>query len=236
MKSRNILILALVMALITTFLFNGYLKNLDKKYKKNQNKVTVVAAKGDIKKNQKVTSAMLQYKELSADSVQSEAVKKIQDIEGKYALADIRDGETLLPFRFTSQFEEEKQITRKIRDGFRAVSIEANFVESVSNLIQPEDYVDVVFSETLSLSGGQKSVNTILVLENIRVLAVGKSLKDHEVQSDNKKNVNDVKEEPGESLYTSVTLELKPEDAVKIINVDEKGSIKFILRSKVLPQ
>jgi Flp pilus assembly protein CpaB len=30
-----------------------------------------------------------------------------------------------------------------------------------------------------------------------------------------------------------VTLELKPEDTARIINADEKGSLKLILRSKV---
>jgi len=231
MKSRNVLILALVMALVTTLLFNKYLKDLDGRYKKNQNKITVVAAKEPIKKNQRVTKQMLQVKEISADAVPADAVKKLEQIEGKYALTDIKEGEVLLPFRFTSQFEESEVITRKIRDGYRAVSIEANFVESVSNLIQPEDSVDIVYTETIKQGGGPSQVNTLLVLENVRVLAVGKSLNE---DKGNGAVVKDSKEKEQENQYTAVTVELKPEDAVKIINVDEKGNIKFILRSKVL--
>lgn len=230
MKSRNVLILALVMALVTTLLFNKYLKDLDNRYKKNQNKITVVAAKEPIKKNQKVTKQMLQIKEISADAVPTDAVKKIEQVEGKCALTDIKEGEVLLPFRFTTQFEESEVITRKIRDGYRAVSIEANFVESVSNLIQPEDYVDVVYTETIKESSGNNQVNTSLVLENARVLAVGKSLKEDKGEG----VVKDTKQKEQEAQYTAVTLELKPEDAVKIINVDAKGNIKFILRSKVV--
>ena len=231
MKSRNVLILALVMALVTTLLFNKYLKDLDSRYKKNQNKITVVAAKEPIKKNQRVTKQMLQVKEISADAVPTDAVKKLEQVEGKYALTDIKEGEVLLPFRFTSQFEESEVITRKIRDGYRAVSIEANFVESVSNLIQPEDYVDVVYTESIKQNGGTNQVNTSLVLENVRVLAVGKSL--NEEKGDGKV-VKDPQQKEEENQYTAVTVELKPEDAVKIINVDEKGNIKFILRSKVV--
>lgn len=230
MKSRNVLILALVMALVTTLLFNKYLKDLDSRYKKNQNKITVIVAKSSIKKNQRVTKELLQVKEISADAVPADVVKKLEQIEGKYALTDIKEGEVLLPFRFTSQFEESQVITRKIRDGYRAVSIEANFVESVSNLIQPEDYVDVVYTETIKQNGGANQVNTSLVLENVRVLAVGNSLKEAEKGA----VVKDSKQNGQESQYTAVTVELKPEDAVKIINVDEKGNIKFILRSRVV--
>jgi pilus assembly protein CpaB len=172
------------MALVTTVLFNNYLKQLDKKYKKNENKISILVAKQFIGKNEKITKDMLQLKEFSSDSVQPEAIKKIEDVEGKYALVDIQEGEALLPFRFTNQFEEEQVITRKIRDGYRAVSVEVNLVESVSNLVQPEDYVDVVFSENTGAEGVRKIVDTQPILENVRVLAVGKRLK--EQGSDNK--------------------------------------------------
>jgi pilus assembly protein CpaB len=174
MKSRIILILALIMALITTFFFSRYLKGLDDKYKKNDNRVGVVVAKVPIAKNQRVTKEMLEIKDLSVDSVHPEAVKKAEDIEGSYALTDMKKGEVLFASRFTNQFKETELVTRKIREGLRAVSIEVNFVESVSNLIEPEDYVDVVFSEKLGTSGATSQVSTQILLQNVRVLAVGK--------------------------------------------------------------
>jgi pilus assembly protein CpaB len=231
MKSRNILILALVMALITTFLFNKYLKDIDMKYKKSQNKITVVTAKNPILKNEKVTRDMLVLKEISEEAVLSDSVKSIELVEGKYALADISQGETLLSFRFTSEYEEEKQITRKIRDGFRALSVEVNFVESVSNLIQPEDYVDIIFSENIRQDAGKNNITTEITLENVRILAVGKSLTE---QSEQKEQESSSKNNEKTAVqYTSVTLELKPEDAVKLINNDERGNIKLVLRSKI---
>lgn len=230
MKSRNILILALIMALITTFLFNKYLKDLDKKYKQNDNKISVVVPKQDIKKNQKVTGDILELKEFSKDSVHPEAVKDIKQIEGNYALTDMMAGEILFASRFTNQFEEDELVTRKIRDGYRAISVEVNFVESVSNLIQPEDYVDVVFSEKIKESTDKITVITETILENIRVLAVGKRLTEKETEVKDPKTEN---QKENQVEYMSVTLELKPEDVVRIINSDERGNIKLILRSKV---
>lgn len=228
MKSRIILILALIMAFITTFLFNNYLKDLDKKYKKNENKISVVVPKDYIKKNQKITKEILQFKEFDIDSVHSEAIKTIEEIEGKFATTDMKEGEILFSSRFIDQFNEDKLVTRKIKEGFRAVSIEANFVESVSNLIQPEDYVDVIFTEEVKKKGTESILNTQILLENKRVLAVGKRLIENENEDLKESNENEVE-------YISVTLELKPDDIVKLINADERGSIKLTLRSEIFP-
>lgn len=226
MKSRNILIAALIMAVVTTILFRQYLTELDKKYKKAQNKVSIVVTNQNIAKNQKITKEMLQFKELSADSVHPEAVRKMEDLIGDYALTDIKAGEELFSSRFTNQFEEDTLVTRKIREGYRAISIEVNYVESVSNLIKPEDYVDVVFSE----KNKDSSIETQTILENIRVLAVGKRITEDEPANKDEKTAA---QKPAEALYNSVTVELKPEDILKLANSDERGNIKLVLRSKI---
>jgi pilus assembly protein CpaB len=226
-KSRNILIAALIMAIITTVLFRQYLTELDKKYKKAQNKVNVVVPVKDIAKNQQISKDMLQFKELSADSVHPEAVKKVEDLIGNYALTDLKAGEELFPSRFTNQFEEDTLVTRKIREGYRAIAIEVNYVESVANMIKPEDYVDVIFSEKLKDS----QIETKSLLENVRVLAVGKRIIEDEPVNKDPKTAG---QKPAEVQYNSVTLELKPEDILKIANSDERGNIKFVLRSKIV--
>jgi len=228
MKSRNILVLALIMAIITTFLFSKYLKELDEKYKKNENTISVVVPKVAINKNQKITKEILEFKEVEIDSIHPEAIKTMEEIEGKYALTDMKKGEALFLDRFLDQYKEDKFVTRKIREGYRAVSIEVNIVESVTNLIEPEDNVDVIFSEEIVQDGAEKKVKTEILLENTRVLAVGKRLNEKE-----NKDVKETNDNDNEVEYISVTLELKPQDIVKLINADERGSIKLTLRSKI---
>ncbi len=226
MKSRNILIAALLMAVVTTILFRQYLTELDKKYKKVQNKVSIVVSIQDIAKNQKITKEMLRFKEISADSAHPDAVRKMEDLVGDYALTDIKAGEELFSSRFTNQFEEDTVVTRKIREGYRAIAIEVNYVESVANLIKPEDYVDMVFSEKTKDS----TVQTQTLLENVRVLAVGKRITEEEPVNKDAKTSG---QKPAEVQYNSVTVELKPEDVLKLANCDERGNIKLILRSKI---
>ncbi|WBW95543.1 Flp pilus assembly protein CpaB [Oceanirhabdus sp. W0125-5] len=231
MKSRNILILALMMAVITTVLFSKYLKELDTKYKKNENKISIVVPKVKINRYQKITKELLEFIELETESVHPESIRTMEEIEGKYALTDMKKGEALFSERFIDQYKEEKFVTRKIREGYRAVSIEVNIVESVTNLIEPEDNVDVIFSEEIEQHGLEKTVNTEILLEDIRVLAVGKRLKEKEDKDIKEKDDNN-----DEVEYISVTLELKPQDIVKLINADERGNIKLTLRSKIFPK
>lgn len=226
MKSKYILIGALVFAIATTALFAKYIKDLDAKSKNGKNMVEVVVLKQDTKKNIKVTKEMLELKSYSAASVHPEAVKSIKDIEGSYTLVDMKAGEILFSSRFSNQTKEKELITRKIKEGNRAVSIKVDYEESVSTMIEPEDYVDVFFSENKN-----QNITTTKILENIRVLAVGTRL----VADENASQATEekVKEEAKQVEYTSVTVELTPEQAASIVNADERGNVKFVLRSKV---
>lgn len=241
MKSKYILIAAFVMAIITTILFRQYIVGLSNKYKNSQKTVSIVVSKVDIKKNQVVTKDMLEIKQFHTDSVHPQALKKIDDIVGEYALTDIKAGEVLFASRFTNQFKENQLITRKIRDGYRAIAIAATDVEAVSDLIQPEDYVDVIYTQVNK--SDPNNTQTVVLLQNIRVLAVGKRISETASASTNSSNSTNsttgtdktAQNNQTSGDYASVTLELKPEDVVKIANADEKGDIKFVLRSQLTP-
>lgn len=217
MKSKYVFIIAILAAVVTTVLFRQYIVNLDNKYKQANKIQTYVVAKTDINAGQKVTSEMLELKELSAGSVPPQAIRKTSDVEGKYAKVDIKAGENLFAYRFSDAVSENQNITMKIKDGYRAVSIGVNDISSVTKMIQPEDYVDVVYT-----ANSQTSV----ILENVRVLAVGKSLTQVAAAASKDNESAD---------YGTVTLELAPADIVKIINADETGSVKFVLRGKLAP-
>lgn len=217
MKSKIILIIALIMAIITTVLFRQYLVSMDNKAKAANKTVTVVVANVDVKANQKVTGEMLIEKEVSAGSILSDAIKKTSDVEGKYTVTDLKAGEVLYPVRFTDLVTEDKDLTLKIAEGARAVSIGVSDVTAVAKMIQPEDYVDIVNT----VEGGQTSI----LLENVRVLAVGKTLTDTTTGEENAETAD----------YGTITLQLYPGDVVKVVNADEVGSLKFVLRGKLTP-
>jgi pilus assembly protein CpaB len=218
MRSRIIFIAAIIMGLVTTFLFFNYMKQYNQTTTVNENMVDVVAAKQPIKRNQQIQSGMLEIKKVPALGVHPQAIKSVKDAEGKFADADIETGEILLNHRVKASTEEAAIVAKKVQDGFRAVSVGINAVQSVSNLIEPDDTVDVIV--TIPTKTEQLETSTVL-LEKIRVLAVGRRM----VEVDDKHPYAE---------YSAVTLEVKPADVPRLVNADERFTITLTLNTRVV--
>jgi len=234
LRAKIILILAIIMGGITTFMFVGYMQRFDEAAVVNESLTEVVTAKGPIKREQKITAAMLQVVQVPSLGVHPQAVKTIAEVEGKIANADIVTGETLLSTRLTTEQEESLFVARKVKEGHRAISVGVNLVQSVSNLVEPEDYVDVIYTPEPK---GDVIVPSTLLAEKVRVLAIGRRMV--EAKTDAKSDANAETSGGGadkeQVLYTSVTLEVTPRDAISIINSDEMGRISLSLHTRVKP-
>lgn len=217
------LALALVMGAVTTVLFFQYMKQFSREAAMHDSTVAVVVAKEDIQENEQISRGVLQVVRVPQKGVHANAARSMSEVEGMFATAKIAKGEAVLKHRVSSEKAETLFVSRKVRPGFRAVSIGVNFVQSVSNLIEPEDEVDVIFSETMKLPNGQAKVETKQLLANVRVLAVGRKMA-----------ASSRPKEPHVE-YSSVTLELKPQDAVALVNASERGHIQLALRTQIIP-
>jgi pilus assembly protein CpaB len=105
----------------------------------------------------------------------------------------------------------------EIPEGKRAVSITVDLVPGVSGYVEPESKVDVITYETTKDEKTKKKYKSaVLILENIRVLASGKS-----VDTD------------AEALqYQSVTLEVTPEQGVVVgLAAKDKDGFYLLLRN-----
>lgn len=217
MRSKLVLLLALVMGIITTFLFFKYMQQFNAEKVSTTHTVSVVVAKEEIQNNEKITADKLEVVNIPEKNVLPENIKTTEQAVGKTATSMIAKGEPILTHRLVSEKEETIYVSRKVREDYRAVSVGANFNQSVSNLMEPEDEVDVIYSKGNKLQG---TVVSVILLEKARVLAVGRKI----LTPDDKK-------EPY-AEYSSVTLELKPQDALKLVNASEQGNIHFILHKR----
>ncbi|HEY4552828.1 MAG TPA: Flp pilus assembly protein CpaB [Bacillaceae bacterium] len=220
MRKKLILPLALVLGAITTFLFIQFLNQMDGAQDAKTETETVIIAKENIQENQKIKPELLNAVEVPLGAVHKNAIKNKEAAAGKFATADIKEGEVVLSHRIQSQQDETVFLSRKIDEGYRAVSIGVDFVQSVSNLIEPGDRVDAVISETVK-EGDRETVKTSQVLSGIRVLAVGRKMA-----------APSAKEDYAE--YTSLTLQVQPQDAVALINAAERGKVQFLLDSALV--
>jgi pilus assembly protein CpaB len=219
MRSKVILVLAIILGLVTTLLFYNYMMQFDQEIiTVNESLVEIVVAKKDIHKNQRITSDHLEKVSVSQTGVHAQTQTDLTEIIGKYAISNIAAGEQILSHRVSHEKEESELISRKIKEGYRAISVGVNFVQSVSNLIEPGDWVDVI--STIKNTESEE-LESKLLLEKVYVLAVGRRML----------------ESSPENLYveySASTLELKPLDAVKLANAAERGTIQLIVHSRIL--
>lgn len=103
--------------------------------------------------------------------------------------------------------EQVKQLLT-IADGKRAITISVNELQGVSGFILPGSYVDVIATSAEN--------NSQLLVENSKVLAVGRS--------------KAVAEDSSTNNYQTITLEVAPEDGIAITNATSKGVINLMLK------
>ncbi|RHW43173.1 Flp pilus assembly protein CpaB [Neobacillus notoginsengisoli] len=227
MKSKTVLLLSLVMGIITTALFFQYMSKVDQSESASGAAVPmaeILVAKDVINKNEKITAEKLEVIKVPEESISWKAMKTVSEAEGKLAGSKIEKGEPILAHRLLSQKDETIYVSRKVREGYRAVTVSVNLPQSVSNLIEAEDWVDVIFSkEDKEAKVDKPKVNTKVLLEKARVLAVGRKIS---LPEEEKKEG----EQPEE--YTTVTLELTPQDAFKLIHSSQEGNIHFMLHTR----
>lgn len=222
MSAKSILLLAIIMGGITTLLFNNYLKNTATPVSMENTETTVeiIVAAEALKKNERITSEKLAVTTIPEKALHPETITSKEELEGLFVNADIEIGEAFLSHRVQREEEEKLFISRKIKDGFRAISLDVTYVQSVSTLITPEDLVDVIFSGLDSIEAEEdNSINKIL-LENVRVLAVGRQI----VEPTSAENYAE---------YSTVTFEVTPEDAIKLLNASAQGTIHLMLNSRI---
>ncbi|MBU9714009.1 Flp pilus assembly protein CpaB [Evansella tamaricis] len=217
MRSKMVFFMAIVMGVITTVLFYQYIQGAGQSQEVfvEEEMAEVVVAAEPIMGNQTITAEMLGKKEVTKASLHPNTIMEMDDVVGKFSTTLIESGEVLLSHRFKGEQEEKQFVSRKVQEGYRAVSLGADFIRSVSNLIEPEDYIDVIFTETI-----EEEVISEIILSKVRVLAVGRKM-------------NPPSSEDSYIEYNSVTLELQPSDAAILVNASQRGSLHFMLHSSI---
>jgi pilus assembly protein CpaB len=109
----------------------------------------------------------------------------------------------------------------QLAPGFRAVSLEIDAETAAGGFIQPNDRVDVIVTSRTENreSGGSEQVNSNIILEDVRVLALGETT---QTQTSG--------EEPTVIQAGVAVLELTAEDARVLALADEMGTISLALR------
>lgn len=220
MKSKYIAVFSIIFGLLTAYLIYDYLIKLEKSVDNTRYGEVVVAAV-DVTNKTQVTDEMLQVIKMPIDYIHPLAVRSKNAAVGKITNTSLSQGEQILQKKLVASGEVKYGLSYAVPVGRRAVTVAVDDVSGISGLIRPGDKVDVAAVINLPDQSGQKEVpNGLVVLQDIQVLAVGKTLED---KTDGKKPLE----------YKEITLAVTVEESRPLILASQKGNIRLMLRSPV---
>ena len=150
------------------------------------------------------------------------------DVIGSPLRSGVRRGDILNWRDFKQVFTKDRTgLPAQTRSGWRAISIPVSSVTSVSGLIRPNNFVDVIGTFHFPDARGDSSLDTVTmtILQRVKVLATGTDI-GYATQNSSQAGASSA----GRS-YSTVTLELTPKEVEMIIFAQQKGSLTLSLRS-----
>jgi pilus assembly protein CpaB len=187
--------------------------------------VDVLVAKSDIGLGQTVTPADMVWQTWPTASASNTFIRRNERPD---ATTQIAGSIARSPFIAGEPIREPKLVKGNgsgfmaaiLPTGMRAISTEISPETGAGGFILPNDRVDVILSKrekNPAVAGSADSVNSEIILSNIRVLAIDQAPKEKDGQ-------NSV-------VGKTVTLELKPEQAETLARARQSGTLQLALRS-----
>jgi pilus assembly protein CpaB len=219
---KKIKILALFLALITAGVLFWYLSLPDDKPVEPP-KANVVVAKSDIPENTVITDEMVELSSVPVDLILAQTFGGVSDVVGMTARSAIVRGEQIVAARLVEIGSADSgSLAYRVTPGMRAITIGVNDTTGIKSMVHPGDHVDIIaqyqVDEFVMNVDGELETKTVpeakLLLQMKLVLAV-----------------DQVMQQSGSPAYTTLTLEVTPEEAVRLSLSENSGLVRAILRS-----
>ncbi len=219
MNPRTLIVgaLALACGLSVLFLF----QTMQKPGAAAVPKAEVVFAAADIRPGETVAEAMVEIRQVAADSVPEGAILKVADAVGRASQGSIDKGD-LLREKKLAERGAGQGMAALVRKGMRAFTIQTpSFSSSLAGFILPGNKVDVLL--TMNSPGGPDDVtggaSTMTLLQNVEILAVHTTVN---TPTTNKINPDDAR---------SVTLLVSPDEVERLDLGQNRGTLHLSLRN-----
>ncbi|MCK8059962.1 MULTISPECIES: Flp pilus assembly protein CpaB [unclassified Fusibacter] len=216
---KILLILAVVFSALLSFSVYYYMNERSVATKVvEQEYISIVVATESIPPRTKVTKEMLTTIEVADDGFYDAYILNTDEIIGYYTRESILAGEGIRSERIIQNINDE--LSLKIKDDYRAISITVNKNTGVSDLIKTGDWIDIVLTLPAMTADERTSRPdlSIMFLQNVNVLAVDRNLYRDEM---NRIDSPDV--------YT-LTLAVPVKDVEKLVLAENIGELKVALR------
>jgi pilus assembly protein CpaB len=212
-RSRLLMIggLALAIGLLVSYTVYTKLRN-QAGSDNNAAGVQVLVAANDIEVGTKLGANDVKAVSIPQSAVPPGAFSSPSKVVGRGAILPMTKGEFILPSKLAA-VNAGTGLPSMIPQGMRAFSVRVNDVVSVAGFVQPGTRVDVL--ATGNQGGNDRQTTT--VLENVAVIAVGRSLDRNAAEN--------------AQIAPVITLLVSPDDAQKLALVSQEGRIQLSLRN-----
>jgi len=242
MTNKMAILLALVLGVVAALAMHAWMRAQAQAREEAHETVQVLVARKAIRENETLKfqgfagGEMVRFASFPQDYVVTGMIPRHQAhlVQNFIANRRIEAGEPIRREDLEPPYERAETTASVVDEGKRAVTIPVDMVSGVAGLIRPGDRVDIAVTFDIrrgETAGSEEGVLTVDFLENVRVIAL-------DSRTETVRTTQDVRRRSG--VYRAVTLELSPEDALRLVNAQEQGRIRLMLRNRrdtaVLPQ
>jgi len=220
--NANWLLLGVALALggAAAYLGNQMLEKrmqaIDEEAKRGREPITVVVAKRDLSPGDPIIGDSFALRQVPREYANADVVgpKAFAALEHQRLAVAMKRGDMLLPVHADGQGAMVFSAT--LKNGRRAMTFEVDTVNAISGMLRPGDRIDLVF--TAKDSGANAPEVTRTLLSNLVVLATDQTLVRRDEQTGKDRS------------FTTITLDLDPREAQRIIVAKQSGRLTALLR------
>ena len=186
-----------------------------------QEMVEVVVARRDLKRGDAVSAETMAVRSVPREFAPGGVVTpaRFDAVAGMAVQAPMQAGEPLLASLVATA--QSGSISSRVRPGVRAMTIAVDEVNSLSGMLQPGDRIDLMVTVRPPPMAGQlQSEITRTVMQDVPVIATGRQSR-----------ASQPDEMPTGRPYTSITVEVDPDRAQRLVVAQRSGKLTAVLRN-----
>lgn len=228
------LFVAIVMALAAAWLTKQY---LDVREKRIQEELAQKAKGGPVAKvvvpvrnlpgGSVISGDVVAGRSIPADLVSSDMLTPdmFEKFDGAKLLRNVERGH---PLRTSDIEEKGKDFSSLIESGNRAITIDIDELNSISQMVRPGNLVDLflIMPDLSDLTSGNNQQITLL-MQRVKVIATGQTVRKADAFSAPQPGVPQ-----GVVRYSNLTFEVTPDQAARIALAQQLGRIRAVLRKE----
>jgi pilus assembly protein CpaB len=215
MKNKGLILVlsgAVVFGLIAAVSVSKFLTGA----KGSQNMHTVVVAKIEIPHGAKISAEQLTTVELPSNATPVGTFDAYEKVVGRISITRIMQYEPIIATRL-AQDGSSAGLSALIPEGYRAMTVKVDDEAGLAGFLMPGTLVDVLAVISPDQAQGQNPISKI-VLQNIKVLASGA-------------NIDEPKDKREAETVKTVTLQVTPQQAEKLVLSSAEGRLRLALRN-----